>query len=200
MLLRGLVFALLTLAAPPAPPTSPHSHPQPVSLPSLHCCSSHAVLRHAPSLTKLCLMSMGKLEAEAGGFLFLLSCLALQSAWHSCFSRSALVELNLPTAPVPRCCALCMQPASPFTKPLPCKLAPPVSPTHSARRIHLPPPLPYRLAYYCPPPAHLASQLAAVSTDADVAAVVASLTDHPSLQQVLLPSLDGHRRWAAAAE
>jgi hypothetical protein len=68
-------------------------------LPSLLYCSSHAVLRHAPSLTKLCLMSMGKLEAEA-----------------------------------------------------------------------------------------------AVSTDADVAAVVASLTDHPSLQQVLLPSLDGHRR------
>jgi Leucine-rich repeat (LRR) protein len=37
--------------------------------------NSHAVLRHAPSLTKLCLMSMGKLEAEAGGFRFLLFCI-----------------------------------------------------------------------------------------------------------------------------
>jgi hypothetical protein len=36
---------------------------------------------------------------------------------------------------------------------------------------------------------------AAVSTEADVAAVVSTLTEHPSLQQVLLPSLDGHRRW-----
>jgi hypothetical protein len=44
-------------------------------LPSLLYCSSHAVLRHAPSLTKLCLMSMGKLEAEAGGFRFLLFCI-----------------------------------------------------------------------------------------------------------------------------
>lgn len=31
------------------------------------CASSHAILRHAPRLTKLCLMSMGKLELEAGG-------------------------------------------------------------------------------------------------------------------------------------
>ena len=38
--------------------------------------------------------------------------------------------------------------------------------------------------------------LAAMSSEADVAAVVASLTRHPSLRQVLLPSLDGHRRWA----
>ncbi|KAL4855756.1 Embryogenesis-associated protein B8 [Chlorella vulgaris] len=60
--------------------------------------NSHSVLRCAPSLTKLCLMSMGKLETEA-----------------------------------------------------------------------------------------------AVSTEADVAAVVSTLTEHPSLQQVLLPSLDGHR-------
>ncbi|EFN50979.1 hypothetical protein CHLNCDRAFT_141629 [Chlorella variabilis] len=73
--------------SPSRPPRAPLPHRR-----------SHMVLRHAPSLSKLCLMSMGKLEAEA-----------------------------------------------------------------------------------------------AVSTESDVAAVVASLRDHPSLKQVLLPSLDGHR-------
>lgn len=34
-----------------------------------------------------------------------------------------------------------------------------------------------------------------MSSESDVVAVVASLTRHPSLRQVLLPSLDGHRRW-----
>lgn len=33
-----------------------------------------------------------------------------------------------------------------------------------------------------------------MSSESDMAAVVASLTRHPSLRQVLLPSLDGHRR------
>jgi hypothetical protein len=69
-----------------------------------------------------------------------------------------------------------------------------VSAAHSPHCILLPLPVPHRLAYFALLLHIFPPQLAAVSTDADVAAVVASLTDHPSLQQVLLPSLDGHRR------
>lgn len=52
-----------------------------------------------------------------------------------------------------------------------------------------------RTATHTTAPAVSAPAPAAMSSEADVAAVVASLTRHPSLRQVLLPSLDGHRRW-----
>lgn len=109
--------------------------------------SSHAVLRHARRLTKLCLMSMGKLEVESGGPAGLVGPLGCRRAGSN-VPGGRLLPVALPPCPA----------APPSTQP-----ASPSPPT-------------------------------AVTTDADVAAVVASVGEHPSLQTVLLPSLDGHRR------
>lgn len=64
LLLLSLTAPTACCAARPTPPKLCRADSSPSPL--ICACSSHGVLRHAPHLSKLCLMSMGKLELEAG--------------------------------------------------------------------------------------------------------------------------------------